>query len=157
MMKVRKMTASDIFTVAAMEQRMFSDPWSVESFRSALKASNQFFIVAEQDDRIVGFAGMLCVLDEGQILDIAVDESYRRQGIACEMLRELMTYGIMHGLSLYTLEVRESNAPAIKLYRANGFSAVGRRKDYYTKPTEDAVLMEIDMLDPGTAERFQRG
>lgn len=146
------MTADDIFVVADMERRLFSDPWSAVSFISALKSDNQVFLVAEEDGRIAGYCGMMCVLDEGQILNIAVDEEYRRRGFAETMMRKLIGIGMADGITLYSLEVRQSNEPAIALYRRCRFKPVGLRKEYYSNPREDAVLMELDILDTDVDE-----
>ena len=81
------------------------------------------------------------MLDEGNLLDIAVDEKYRRQGIARKLFKELFKVADEKKLSFITLEVRESSTPAISLYEAHGFERVGVRKNYYSKPTENAVLM----------------
>ena len=148
------MTTADIFVVADMERRLFSDPWSVDSFRGALRSQNQIFIVLDDYGTIAGYCGMLCVAGEGQILNIAVDLPYRRQGLATEMMRAMLSFGIDNGLSLFTLEVRKSNDAAIRLYKTCGFVETGLRKGYYTKPEEDAVLMDLDLTDPETARRF---
>ena len=153
-MDLRQMTVRDIFIVADMERRLFSDPWSVESFRGALRSMNQIFFVVDDEGTIAGYCGMLCVAGEGQILNIAVDEQYRRRGLATEMMRALISYGIDHGISLFTLEVRESNEPAVRLYNSCCFVATGRRRDYYTNPREDAILMDLDLTDPATYRRL---
>lgn len=154
-MELREMTAADLFVVADMERRLFSDPWSVDAFRGALHSNNQIFIVLDDEGTIAGYCGMMCVPDEGQILNIAVDEPYRRHGLATELMKAMLGFGIENGMSLFTLEVRAGNTPAINLYRNCGFVPVGVRKGYYHHPTEDAILMDLDLLDPEVAARFR--
>jgi ribosomal-protein-alanine N-acetyltransferase len=90
---------------------------------------------------VLGYAGLETVLDEGYITNIAVRPDARRQGVASALLGVFLRFSGAHKLSFLTLEVRESNAAAIALYAGHGFSAVGRRKNYYDDPREDAVLM----------------
>lgn len=141
-MIVRRMTAADVFVVADLERRAFTMPWSADAFRSALGSPVQRFIVAEDDGRVVGYACMMYVIDEGQLLNIAVEPDMRRRGVARLMLQDLIGYGSEHGMTLYTLEVREHNTGARRLYESFGFREVGRRKDYYEQPREDAILMD---------------
>ena len=137
------MTAADVAAVTDIEYRTFSDPWSADSFEYALETDNQYFLVAEENGRIAGYCGMLYVLDEGQIMNVAVDTQFRRRGVARSLLEALMNYGDSRALTVYTLEVRDGNAPARALYESMGFKPVGRRKGYYQHPTEDAILMEL--------------
>lgn len=153
-MEIREMKTEDVFIVADMEKRLFSDPWSFDSFKDSLKRDNMIFLVLEDEGKIAGYCGMMCVLDEGQILNIAVDTEYRRRGFATEMMLAMLEFGMQNGISLYTLEVRESNIAAITLYAGCGFAPNGRRKDYYSKPKEDAILMELDFADPETLKRL---
>lgn len=146
-MQIRKMTAADVFVVADLEKRAFTMPWSVEAFKSALMSQPQRFVIAEENGEVVGYAGMMFVVDEGQLLNIAVEPDYRRRGIARSLINELIAYGTEHGATLYTLEVREHNTPARKLYASMGFREVGVRKDYYGEPVEDAILMDLDLSE----------
>ena len=101
------------------------------------------FLVAERDGAAVGYVGCQTVLDEGYITNVAVSPDCRRQGVARALLDELKARAVQAGLSFVTLEVRASNAPAIALYEGAGFVRVGVRKNFYTAPTEDAVLMTL--------------
>ena len=94
-----------------------------------------------EDGAVIGYAAMYTVIDEGYILNVAVDSRFRRQGIGTALIRSLDTFGKKNSLAFITLEVRESNAPAIGLYSRFGFIKVGKRKDYYRHPTENALLM----------------
>lgn len=153
-MEIRAMRPKDLFVVADMEKRLFSDPWSLDSFKKALEREDMAFVVLVDEDKVVGYAGMMCVLDEGQILNIAVDTDYRRRGFATEMMLAMIEFGLDNRISLFTLEVRESNIAAITLYTNCGFVPSGRRKEYYSKPKEDAILMELDFSNPDVLKRF---
>ncbi|MBR5967568.1 MAG: ribosomal protein S18-alanine N-acetyltransferase [Lachnospiraceae bacterium] len=153
-MQLRDMAAADLFKVADLERRLFSDPWSIDSFRGALRSQNQVFLVCDDDGTIAGYCGMLMVPGEGQILNVAVDENYRRRGLATEMLNAMIDIGTTNEIFLYTLEVRENNEPALALYKSVGFVPTGRRKGYYKNPEEDAILMDLDLTDPNTLKRF---
>lgn len=138
------MTAEHIPRIAALERRCFSDPWSENALREELFNDTASFLAAvAEDGTVVGYAGMHCVLDEGYIANIAVAPEYRRQGVAGELLGVFLRFGRAN-LGFLTLEVRASNEPAISLYRKFGFREAGRRKNYYTAPQEDAILMTVE-------------
>lgn len=135
------MDRSHIGQIAALERECFSTPWSEAMLTEVLFDSQASFIVAESEDGgVLGYAGLQVVLDEGYIDNIAVEPNARRHGVADELLDVFCRFGEAN-LAFLTLEVRASNAPAIALYRKHGFEEAGRRKNYYTKPTEDAVIM----------------
>ena len=104
------------------------------------------FLVAEQDGRTAGYVGCQTVLDEGYITNVAVSPDFRRQGIARALIAELTAKAGENKLAFVTLEVRESNAPAIALYTGAGFAPVGKRKNFYSNPTKNAVLMTISLI-----------
>ena len=141
MLTVRQMEEADLGNVARIEASIFSKPWSEEGFRDSLKLPNTVYLVAEQDGSIAGYIGMLCVLDEGEITNVAVAEGFRRQGIGERLLSSLLQAGRKEGVDSFTLEVRESNSSARRLYRKLGFQEEGIRRNFYEKPTEDAILM----------------
>lgn len=125
-----------------IENRCFSVPFTREQMLSQMPDSMHEFLVAEAENGdVLGYVGMMYVLDEGYISNVAVSPDYHRTGIADALITRLLQIAKELELSFVTLEVRESNAPAIALYEKNGFSPVGRRKNYYTLPTEDAILM----------------
>ena len=99
------------------------------------------FLLAEYDGAVAGYIGMMCVLDEGYISNVAVSPDYRRKGIGRLLVSEMLSRAEKKKLSFATLEVREHNESAIALYASAGFSPVGRRKNYYERPREDALLM----------------
>ena len=141
--KLTPMTEEHIPQVAALERACFSRPWSEDSLRSELWNDAAVIIVAEgEDGTVIGYAGLQTVLDEGYITNVAVDERFRRQGVADELVAAFVRFG-QAKLAFLTLEVRASNDPAIALYAKHGFGEVGRRKNYYEDPKEDAVLMTV--------------
>lgn len=135
------MDRSHIEQIAALERECFSTPWSEAMLTEVLFDTQASFIVAESEDGgVLGYAGLQVVLDEGYIDNIAVEPNARRHGVADELLDVFCRFGEAN-LAFLTLEVRASNEPAIALYRKHGFEEAGRRKNYYTKPTEDAIIM----------------
>ena len=128
--------------LAALERECFSTPWSENMLSDALFDPKASFIVAEDGEGgVLGYAGLQVVLDEGYIANVAVAEEYRRQGVAGELLGVFLRFARAHRLAFLTLEVRVSNTAAIQLYLKHGFAQVGRRKNYYTHPKEDAIIM----------------
>lgn len=138
------MTKEHLPAVAALEKICFpADPWSEELFQAALDNPGASILLAEgEDGSLLGYAVLSVVLDEGSLDNIAVAPDARRRGVAGALLSVLTGFG-RENLALLTLEVRASNAPAIALYEKHGFAAVGRRKNYYSAPREDAVLMTL--------------
>lgn len=128
--------------ILLMERQCFSVPWTLEQLAAQLSDSMHIFLAAEDENgRVVGYVGLMYVLDEGYISNVAVSPSRRREGIADMLLAELYARAKEKKLSFLTLEVRESNIPARSLYKKHGYTEVGRRKGYYSLPKEDAVLM----------------
>ena len=142
--QILPMTKEHLPQIAALEKLCFpADPWSEALFRSALENPAVAILLAQGEDRaILGYAVLSTVLDEGNLDNIAVAPHCRRQGVADALLSALTGFGRGH-LSVLMLEVRASNAPAIALYEKHGFAAVGRRKNYYDNPREDALLMTL--------------
>lgn len=137
----RLMKEKDLDQVAAIEKKYFSMPWSKQAFLDSLMLSHTLYMVAELTGTVVGYCGCYQYLEEAEIVNVAVDEPYRGQGVGRGMLTELMKLGLERGIFAYTLEVRAGNLPAIHLYESLGFENVGIRKNFYQKPTEDAVIM----------------
>ena len=128
--------------IPLMEQQCFSVPWTRDQLAAQMSDSMYIFLAAEDESgRAVGYVGLMYVLDEGYISNVAVSPSRRREGIADMLLTELYARAKAKKLSFLTLEVRESNAPAQSLYKKHGYTEVGMRKGYYSLPKEDAVLM----------------
>ena len=126
--------------IEEIEKLCFSVPWSYANLEAQAIGKNKLFLCACDDTGVLGYVGLTLVLDEGYIANVAVAPKARRRGIADALLYEL-TRRTKKQLAFLTLEVRETNAPAIALYEKHGFAVVGRRKNYYTQPQEDALLM----------------
>lgn len=140
-MTVVPMEERHLNTLAEIEKACFHAPWSADMLREEL--GKGIFLVAEQDGAVAGYVGCQTVLDEGYITNVAVSPDCRRQGIGRALIAELTERAKRAGLAFVTLEARESNAPAITLYEGAGFRRVGVRKNFYTAPAEDAVLMTL--------------
>ena len=148
--RLATMTAEWIPGIAALERQCFSHPWTEEMLREELFNDSACFLAAvTEQDEVVGYAGLHCILDEGYIANVAVDPRYRRQGVAGELLGAFLRFG-QANLAFLTLEVRASNEAAIALYRKYGFQEVGRRKQYYDAPREDAIIMTLEFEHHGT-------
>lgn len=142
--KLVPMDRSHIKEIAQIERECFSMPWSEAALEEELYNPQASFIVAQRaDGAVLGYAGLHVVLDEGYIDNVAVREDYRGQGIADDLVDVFVRFGRAN-LAFLTLEVRPSNEPAIQLYMKHGFAQVGRRKNYYQNPREDAIIMTLE-------------
>ncbi len=138
------MTYDDIPQVAAIERQCFPDPWSEQMLRDHLDNQCAAALVAKGADGVIlGYAGLLVVLDEGYITNVAVRPEHRRQGIGSDLLNVFENFARGNQLAFLTLEVRSSNAAAIALYQKAGYEEAGRRRGYYAHPREDAVIMTL--------------
>lgn len=124
-----------------LEKLCFSMPWTREQLESQLPDAQHVFLVAVDGESVLGYVGMMFVLDEGYISNVAVSPEARRRGIGDALIAELLLRAEEKALSFVTLEARESNEAAIRLYQKHGFQKVGLRKKYYDLPKEDAILM----------------
>lgn len=140
-MKLRRMALEDVKQVAAIEENTFSVPWSEQAFADSLALEHTIFIVAEQQGEIAGYCGMYTSFQEGEIVNVAVAQKYRRQGIGSKLLQFLFFESLKSDVTSFFLEVRKSNEPAIHLYECFGFKEIGIRKNFYEKPREDAIVM----------------
>ena len=135
-------TGAQLEQIEAIERQCFSCPWTLEQLRSQLSDDRHVFLAAvAENGAVLGYVGMMFVLDEGYISNVAVAPAYRRQGVADTLISALMTRAEELSLAFVTLEVRAGNEPAKALYAKHGFVPVGRRKNYYELPKEDAILM----------------
>ncbi|MBQ7630976.1 MAG: ribosomal protein S18-alanine N-acetyltransferase, partial [Selenomonadaceae bacterium] len=137
----RKMTADDVETVAEIEFKSFSLPWTLEDFWHEVLNKDSESIVAEIDGKVVAYACVWISFDEADVANIAVAENFRGQGIGKKLFAEVLRRVKMRGVNALTLEVRVSNTAAIKLYESFGLRSVGVRKKYYCNPEEDALIM----------------
>ena len=141
-MQVRRMKEGDGEAVAALEARLFSDAWSLSAVKSGLAAPAQTFFVVQTDaGKIIGYAAIMTVMDEGELLRIGTDPDFQRQGAASLLMDQVMKTAEEKGLSFMLLEVRQSNVPAVSLYEKYGFGREGVRRNYYQDPVEDALIM----------------
>ncbi len=133
-----------IDAILEIEKRCFSVPWTHDQLTAQLSDYMHVFLAAEDENGMaVGYVGLMYVLDEGYISNVAVSPVHRREGIGDMLLKTLRERAEEKKLSFLTLEVRQSNEPAKSLYKKHGYVEVGLRRNYYTKPTEDAVLMTL--------------
>ena len=136
--------------IAALEQACFSQPWSEAALEEELYNPQASFIVADDGEgNVLGYAGVQVILDEGYIANVAVEQAARRHGVASALLDVFCRFGQEH-LAFLTLEVRASNQAAIALYLHHGFAEAGRRKNFYSDPKEDAIIMTRE-FEHGTA------
>ena len=141
--KIVPMTADHLEELEKLERICFSRPWSRKMLAEELENQCAAFLVAEDavTGKVVGYAGLLVVADEGYITNVAVFPEYRRQGIAAQIIQVFVNFALGNHLAFLTLEVRPSNTAAIALYQSFGFEEVGRRKNYYDLPKEDALIL----------------
>ena len=136
-----EMKAEHVPQVAQLEKLCFADPWSEMSIASELQNLWAYWLVAVQDDMVVGYIGSQSTIDETDVMNVAVHPGWRRQGIAEQLIENLIEELKERGSHALMLEVRASNAPAIALYEKIGFRQVGLRKNYYRNPKEDALIL----------------
>ncbi len=142
MITVRKMENGDIPHIAALEKVCFSLPWPEDAVALELTNPLSLWLVAYDGDRFAGYIGSQAVLDEADMMNLAVVPSFRRCGVAQELVSQLVEQLAFTGVRCLTLEVRASNSSAIALYEKLGFNEVGRRPRYYQKPKEDALILK---------------
>lgn len=151
--RIVPMSADHLDEVAELERICFSTPWSRNMLAEELDNALSAFLVALDDGgRVVGYAGLQVVLDEGYITNVAVRPECRRQGVAGKLLQVFLDFAQGNRLTFLTLEVRASNYDAIALYGSRGFRSAGRRKNYYEHPREDAIIMTKEFDTDGTAD-----
>lgn len=131
----------DIEGIAALEADVFPDAWSGRSIEETIAQKHVTVIAAREAGQVVGYIICYQILNEGEIARVAVDRNRRRASIATRMMDYLLRAGTERGLTEYSLEVRESNEPAIAFYRSFAFAEEGRRKEFYRNPTEDGLIM----------------
>lgn len=139
--RIREMQAEDVDAVTALEASCFSMPWKRQDFEDIVTNPDRIYLVAEGDNAIVGGCMLTMIAGEGDISNVAVYEDYRGQHIATLLMQELLRVGEKKGICDFTLEVREQNLPAIRLYEHVGFVSEGIRPNFYDKPKDNAVIM----------------
>lgn len=146
MAQIVKMTSEHIAGVAKIEKECFSAPWSEKALSEELTNDVSHFFVCLDENKVVGYAGVHIMSGECYIDNIAVSASHRRQKIGSLLIEKLINTAKNEGGEFISLEVRQSNKPAICLYEKFGFVSVGVRKNFYDFPTEDAIIMTKTFL-----------
>lgn len=138
---VRALEERDLDRVCELEESSFSMPWKKEDFKHLIEDAGSEYFVVLIDNEVVGCAGYTDQVGEGYINNVVIDEKLRGNGLGKKLVEEVLKAGEGKGIFDFTLEVRVSNVPAIKLYESLGFESVGTRKRFYEKPVEDAYVM----------------
>lgn len=140
-MMLTYMKPQHVAQVAALEKMCFADPWSENSIASELNNGLSLWLVAVEQEQVVGYIGSQTVMDASDMMNVAVHPQFRKQGIATGLIGMLVEELRKRGSHSLTLEVRASNEGAIRVYAGLGFQEVGRRKNYYRNPKEDALIL----------------
>jgi ribosomal-protein-alanine N-acetyltransferase len=148
-------SASDVAEVSALERVCYADPWPPAAFVTLPDNPAVFFVIARHvaGGALAGFAVAWRVLEETELANLAVAPGSRRVGVASQLLHAVLDDARQHRVERVYLEVRESNVAARRLYESNGFATVGRRKLYYRKPDEDALILRLDARSSALAVR----
>ena len=143
MIEVRTAVSSDIDWLTGLERDNFSLPWTRELFSHMLSDERTDILVAEEGGYRLGYLAFSRVLDEGSVDNVCTAPEHRRHGVGDALLTAAEDLAAGYELTSITLEVRESNAPALALYEKHGFANLGKRPGYYEQPREDAVIMTL--------------
>ena len=145
--RILRIDESMLEGASELEKLCFSSPWSKEALALLTKDTAVGVCAVDKTGRVIAYGGMLTVLDEGEITNIACHPDARRQGLGEAITSALLSFGKERGITRFSLEVRESNIAAISLYEKLGFTVAGKRKDFYAKPREDAFVMIKNIED----------
>lgn len=144
--EIRPLREEDIDAVVAIEREAFTTPWQPDTFLGLLERQGvELLVLVDAGEGIIGYAVLWCILDQGELANIAVTPGRRGQGLGARLLRHVMDVARQRGVEKLFLEVRASNAPALAMYAAFGFDQVGRRRAYYDHPKEDALVMRATL------------
>lgn len=141
-MILRRMTENDLEQVANIESESFSMPWSMKSFKDAIGHEQNIYVVAVEKEEVLGYAGLWGSFDEADITNVCVKKEHRKKGIADMVIKYLISEGKKNEVKNFFLEVRESNVAARRLYEKNNFDIISKRKNFYERPVEDAIIMK---------------
>lgn len=139
--ETRLLTYDDLDRVSEIESASFSMPWKKEDFKELIDSNDSTYMAICADGNVVGTAGYTYNGFEGYINNVVIDSEYRGKGLSYILMEALLNHGRERGITDYTLEVRVSNTPAVKLYERLGFESAGVRKNFYERPVEDAYVM----------------
>ena len=146
------MQQSHIAQITALEKQCFSDPWSETSVRSELSNPLSFWLVAQEDGKLIGYVGSQSVAPEADVMNLAVAPEWRNKGVGRALMTALIAQLHSRGITALFLEVRVGNTPAQNLYQSLGFVEAGRRPKYYVNPTEDALILRKELTDADTVD-----
>ncbi len=144
-LEISKMLPSDASKIAELEKVCFSSPWSESALLDETQNQNAHFLVCKRDGQIAGYIGCIFACDEGSITNVAVFPEFRKMGVASALINALCQDAQNKGIHTLFLEVRKSNFAALSLYEKCSFEKVGERRNFYTSPTEDAIIMKKDL------------
>lgn len=147
--RIRPAQAADVPGVHAIERAVFSDPWSARDIMDGIDSGIPFLVAEDDGGTVVGYVVAHFGADEGEILNLGVATVQRRRGVGKALVEQMLGRLRHEGVRSVFLEVRESNAAARRLYEDLGFTPVGRRVDYYRRPTEAAVVLRTAILAEG--------
>lgn len=153
MYRVEKVTQKGVRIVSEMENEIFSFPWAYESFETLINNPCNHFYIVFDDDVPVAYFGIMIIMNECDIYNIAVRPIYQGKGIGSFIMQEIIKICRKNEVDTITLEVREFNYRAIGLYEKYGFKLISRIKGYYSKPSEDGLLMRL-IIDEEKLENF---
>lgn len=153
-LRIERMQRSDVPRVMEIERQCFATPWHESAYLTEILNRAAYYAVARLDDKIVGYAGMWVIMDEAHITTIGVDPQYRRQKVGERVLIAMLDEAQRRGARRATLEVRESNQVAQRLYRKYGFVSAAIRRNYYSDNGENAVVMWVDDMFSQTYQNF---
>jgi ribosomal-protein-alanine N-acetyltransferase len=143
---IRTLSFSDLPAIMEIERLSYSTPWKQSTFEGLLRRGDSDILGATKLGRLIGYAVVWTVGDQAELGNVAVDPNQRGKGIARRLVEAALERVRDRGATECFLEVRESNATAKALYEHCGFYPVGRRRDYYARPVEDAVVMRCDLI-----------
>jgi ribosomal-protein-alanine N-acetyltransferase len=143
---IRPMRTEDVEQVLGIESRVFTTPWQAETFQSLIgRPGSELWVMEHPVEGLVAYAVLWCILDQGELANIAVRSDHRGEGYASQLLERVLHIARDREVETIYLEVRASNTRALELYERFGFSQVGVRKLYYDKPKEDALVMRLEL------------
>jgi ribosomal-protein-alanine N-acetyltransferase len=143
---IRPMETEDVETVLTIESRAFTTPWQADTFQSLIgRPSSELWVMEHTAEGIVAYAVLWCILDQGELANIAVRPDHLGQGYASQLLERVLDIARGRDVETIYLEVRASNSRALELYERFGFSQVGVRKMYYDEPKEDALVLRVEL------------
>jgi len=149
-LRIRALRSGDVDAVVEIEREAFTTPWQAETFVGLLERDGvELIVMADPDDTIVGYAVLWCILDQGELANIAITPARRGGGLGARLLAHVLEVARGRGVETVFLEVRASNQAALELYARFGFEEVGRRRDYYDHPREDALVMKAVVSGEG--------